>query len=282
VIPLIDLNEYKKDCGSMTSISRSPSFDVTGRVALVTGGSRGIGLAIGSALAGAGARVVLAARHAEEVEAAANQLREGSGLDVIGVAANISKAPEIEVLVHATEEAYGPVEILVNNAATNVHFGPVLDADDGMWMKMVETNLLSTVRLCRLIVPGMRRQSRGKIINIASVAGIQPGVAQGVYGALKAALIQLTKSLAQELGPDNIQVNAIAPGLIKTRFAQVLHETPAIRSRVERATPLGRIGEPSEIGGAALYLASPASDFTTGAVLVIDGGMTLGSFAMPD
>jgi NAD(P)-dependent dehydrogenase (short-subunit alcohol dehydrogenase family) len=103
-----------------------------------------------------------------------------------------------------------------------------------------------------------------------------------VYGALKAALIQLTKSLAQELGPDNIQVNAIAPGLIKTRFAQVLHETPSIRSRVEHATPLGRIGEPGEIAGAALYLASSAADFTTGAVMVIDGGMTLGSFAMPD
>ena len=265
----------------MTSVSANPSFDITGRVALVTGGSRGIGLAIGSTLAGAGARVVLAARHMDEVQAAATQLRE-SGLEVIGVAANISKAPEIEVLVHATEEAYGPVEILVNNAATNVHFGPVLDADDGMWMKMVETNLLSAVRLCRLVVPQMRRLQRGKIINIASVAGIQPGVAQGVYGALKAALIQLTKSLAQELGPDNIQANAIAPGLIKTRFAQVLHETPSIRSRVEHATPLGRIGEPSEIAGAALYLASPASDFTTGAVLVIDGGMTLGSFAMPD
>lgn len=261
----------------------SPSvgpFDLTGRVALVTGGSRGIGLAIGSALAGAGARVVLAARHADAVEAAAEQLRAAGG-EARGIAANIGKAPEIEALVRAAEEAYGPVEILVNNAATNIHFGPVLDADDGMWMKMVETNLLSTVRLCRLIVPGMRLRHRGKIINIASVAGIQPGVAQGVYGALKAALIQLTKSLAQELGPENIQVNAIAPGLIKTRFAQVLHETPSIRSAIEKATPLGRIGEPSEIAGAAVYLASPASDFTSGSVLVVDGGMTLGSFALP-
>jgi NAD(P)-dependent dehydrogenase (short-subunit alcohol dehydrogenase family) len=257
-----------------------PSFDLTGRVALVTGGSRGIGQAIGTALAGAGARVVLAARHPEEVEAAAQQLRE-SGLEAHGLSANISKAPEIEALVRATEAAYGPVDILVNNAATNIHFGPVLDADDGMWMKMVETNLLSTVRLCRLVVPGMRLRRTGKIINIASVAGIQPGVAQGVYGALKAALIQLTKSLAQELGTDNIQVNAIAPGLIKTRFAQVLHETPSIRNAIERATPLGRIGEPHEIAGAALYLASPASDFTTGTVLVVDGGMTLGSFATP-
>lgn len=255
-----------------------PSFDLTGRTALVTGGSRGIGLAIGSALAGAGANVVLAARHAEQVEAAAEELRQ-QGAQVVGVGANVSKADEIATLVDAVEAAFGPVDILVNNAATNVHFGPVLDADDAMWMKMLETNLLSTVRLCRRIVPGMRERKQGKIVNIASVAGISPGVGQGVYGALKAALIQLTRSLAQELGPDNIQVNAIAPGLVKTRFAQVLHETPQIRERIERATPLGRIAEPDEIAGAALFLASPASDFTTGSVLVVDGGMTLGSFA---
>jgi NAD(P)-dependent dehydrogenase (short-subunit alcohol dehydrogenase family) len=257
------------------------SFDLTGRTALVTGGSRGIGLAIGAALAGAGAHVVLAARHADEVEAAATQLRE-AGAEVIGVPANVSKAQDIETLAHATEAAFGQVDILVNNAATNVHFGPVLDADDGMWLKMVETNLLSAVRLCRRVVPGMRTRRWGKIVNVASVAGIQPGIGQGVYGALKAALIQLTKSLAQELGPDNIQVNAVAPGLVKTRFASVLHETPAIRAAIERATPLGRIAEPDEIASAVLYLASPAASFTTGTVLVVDGGMTLGSFAAPE
>jgi len=258
-----------------------PSFDVSGRTALVTGGSRGIGLAIGAALAGAGARVALAARHEDEVRAAA-ELLNANGAQVIGIGANVSKADEVARLVDAVEAAFGPVDILVNNAATNVHFGPVLDADDGMWMKMVETNLLSAVRLCRRIVPGMRERKHGKIINTASVAGIQPGTGQGVYGALKAALIQLTKSLAQELGPDNIQVNAIAPGLVKTRFAQVLHETPQIRRAIERSTPLGRIAEPDEIAGAALYLASPASDFTTGHVLVVDGGTTLGAFSAPE
>jgi NAD(P)-dependent dehydrogenase (short-subunit alcohol dehydrogenase family) len=258
-----------------------PSFDLSGRTALVTGGSRGIGLAIGAALAGAGARVALAARHEEQVRAAAQQL-DATGTQVIGIGANVSKADEVERLVDAVEAAFGPVDILVNNAATNVHFGPVLDADDGMWLKMVETNLLSAVRLCRRVVPGMRARKHGKIINTASVAGIQPGTGQGVYGALKAALIQLTKSLAQELGPDNIQVNAIAPGLVKTRFAQVLHETPQIRRAIERSTPLGRIAEPDEIAGAALYLASPASDFTTGHVLVVDGGTTLGAFSMPE
>src|SRR5262245_7486917 len=131
------------------------TLDLTGRTALVTGGSRGIGLAIGAALAGAGARVTLAARHADAVEAAAAQLRE-TGAETIGVAANVGKAEEIARLVDAAEAAFGPVDILVNNAATNVHFGPVLDADDGMWLKMVETNLLSAVRLCRRVVPGMR------------------------------------------------------------------------------------------------------------------------------
>lgn len=258
-----------------------PSFDLSGRTALVTGGSRGIGLAIGAALAGAGARVALAARHEDQVRAAAEHLN-ANGAQVIGIGANVSKADEVARLVDAVEAAFGPVDILVNNAATNVHFGPVLDADDGMWLKMVETNLLSAVRLCRRVVPGMRARKHGKIINTASVAGIQPGTGQGVYGALKAALIQLTKSLAQELGPDNIQVNAIAPGLVKTRFAQVLHETPQIRRAIERSTPLGRIAEPDEIAGAALYLASPASDFTTGHVLVVDGGTTLGAFSTPE
>src|SRR5262245_13916596 len=178
-----------------------PTFDLTERTALVTGGSRGIGLAIGAALADAGARVVLAARHADAVEAAAAQLREG-GSQVIGVAANVGRSDDIQTLVEAAEAAFGPVDILVNNAATNVHFGPLLDADDGMWLKMVETNLLSAVRLCRLVVPGMRQRRRGKIVNVASIAGIQPGVGQGVYGALQAGLIQLTTSLAAELGSD--------------------------------------------------------------------------------
>lgn len=258
-----------------------PSFDLHERTAIVTGGSRGIGLAIGTALAAAGANVVLAARHGEDAEAAAAELR-AEGLSVAGVAANVSRAADCEALVTTATETFGPVDILVNNAATNLHFGPLLDADDGMWLKMVETNLLSAVRLTRLVVPGMRERRRGKIVNTASVAGINPGTGQGVYGALKAALIQLTRSLAQELGPDNIQVNAIAPGLVRTRFAQVLHETPQIRRAIERATPLGRIGEPVDIAGAALYLASPASDFQTGTVMVVDGGTTLGGFASPE
>ena len=251
------------------------------QTALVTGGSRGIGLAIAHALAGAGANVVVAARHGDEVELAAQSIRESGG-KAVAVAANVSRAEDVAALVRSAENAYGPVDILVNNAATNLHFGPLLDADDGIWAKMIETNLLSAVRLCRLVVPGMRVKGHGKIINIASIAGIQPGIGQGVYGALKAALIQLTRSLAVELGPDNIQVNAIAPGLIQTRFAQVLHETPTIRQSVEHATPLGRIGEPDEIAGAALYLASSASSFMTGHVLVVDGGLTLGGFGSHD
>ncbi len=257
-----------------------PNYDLSGKVALVTGGTRGIGLAIASALGSAGARVVVAGRKPEGVAHATEQLK-AEGIEVLGVPANISRPEDTERLVQQAETTFGPVEILVNNAATNIHFGPLLDADDGMWMKMVETNILGAVRLCRLVVPGMKERQAGKIINIASVAGILPGTMQGIYSATKAAIISITRSLAQELGSFNIQVNAIAPGVIKTRFASVLVETPQIRKSVEAMAPLHRVGTPDEIAGIALYLASPASNFTTGAVMVVDGGLTIGGHAGP-
>jgi NAD(P)-dependent dehydrogenase (short-subunit alcohol dehydrogenase family) len=257
-----------------------PNFDLTGKVALVTGSTRGIGLAIADALASAGARVVIVGRKPEGVAAAVEQLK-AAGANVLGVPANISRPDDVQQLLQQAEATFGPVDILVNNAATNVHFGPMLDADDGMWMKMFETNIMGAVRLCRLVVPGMRERSAGKIINVASVAGIMPGTMQAIYSATKAAIISITRSLAQELGAFNIQVNAIAPGVIKTRFANVLVETPSIRKSVEAIAPLHRIGMPEEIAGIALYLASPASDFTTGAVMVVDGGLTIGGHAGP-
>ena len=258
----------------------SPNFDLTGKVAIVTGGTRGIGQAIASALGSAGAHVVIASRKPEGVAAAVEQLK-AEGISVLGVPTNIGKPDDLQRLVQQAETAFGPVDILVNNAAANVHFGPMLDADDGMWAKMFETNIMGAVRLARLVAPGMRERSAGKIINIASVAGIQPGTMQAIYSATKAAIISITRSLAQELGTFNIQVNAIAPGVIKTRFANVLVETPQIRKSVEAMAPLHRIGTPDEIAGIALYLASPASNFTTGAVMVVDGGLTIGGHAGP-
>src|SRR5579871_3196196 len=258
----------------------SPNFDLTGKVAIVTGGTRGIGQAIASALGSAGAHVVVASRKPEGVASAVEQLK-AEGISVLGVPTNIGRPDDLQRLVQETESTFGPVDILVNNAAANVHFGPMLDADDGMWAKMFETNIMGAVRLSRLVVPGMKERQSGKIINIASVAGIQPGTMQAIYSATKAAVISVTRSLAQELGTFNIQVNAIAPGVIQTRFANILVETPQIRKSVEAMAPLHRIGTPDEIAGIALYLASPASDFTTGAVMVVDGGLTIGGHAGP-
>lgn len=254
----------------------STAIDLSGKVAIITGASRGIGESIARTLAGAGARVVLASRKQESLDEVAAQIR-GAGGEALAIAAHTGKKETLLALAQQTIENYGRIDILVNNAATNPHFGPTLEADDGLWMKTLEVNLMGNVWLTQAVVPQMRQQGGGKIINIASIVGLNPGRFQGIYSATKAALISLTRSLAMELGPDNIQVNAIAPGLVKTKFAQVLWENESMMQLVESRTPLGRIGQPDEIAGMALWLASPFSDFTTGAVMVIDGGVTVGS-----
>jgi NAD(P)-dependent dehydrogenase (short-subunit alcohol dehydrogenase family) len=165
--------------------------------------------------------------------------------------------------------------VLVNNAATNPHFGPVLDAADSMWQKTFEVNIMGAFWLIQAAVPHMKARGGGKIINVASVNGLRPGTMQGVYSSTKAALINLTQTLAMELAGDNIQVNAIAPGLIKTKFAEALWSDDAILENITARMPAKRIGEPDEIAGMALYLASPASSYTTGQVMVVDGGVTV-------
>lgn len=254
----------------------STAIDLSGKVAIITGASRGIGESIARTLANAGARVVLASRKQESLDEVAAQIR-GAGGEALAIAAHTGKKETLLALAQQTIDTYGRIDILVNNAATNPHFGPTLDADDGLWMKTLEVNLMGNVWLTQAVVPQMRQQGGGKIINIASIVGLNPGRFQGIYSATKAALISLTRSLAMELGPDKIQVNAIAPGLVKTKFAQVLWENESMMQMVESRTPLGRIGQPDEIAGMALWLASPFSDFTTGAVMVIDGGVTVGS-----
>jgi NAD(P)-dependent dehydrogenase (short-subunit alcohol dehydrogenase family) len=163
----------------------------------------------------------------------------------------------------------------VNNAATNPHFGLLLTADEGQWQKILDVNVIGYFRVAKAVVPEMQKRSGGKIINIASVAGLRPMSAMGIYSVSKAAVLMLTQVLAQELGPHNIQVNAIAPGVIKTRFSSVLWQTESIARSIQAATPLGRFGEVDDLTAAALYLASPASDFMTGAVMRIDGGMSV-------
>jgi len=251
-------------------------FDLSAKVALVTGASRGIGQRIATHLAQAGAKVVLASRKQEALDAAAAEINDNGG-EALAIAAHTGEKATLHNLVRRTVETWGKVDILVNNAATNPHFGPTLDAQDSLWQKTIEVNLMGNVWLCQQVVPIMRDNGGGTIINVASVAGLRPGHFQGIYSITKAAIISLTQSLAMELGADGIRVNAIAPGLIQTRFARVLWEDETLLKQIEDKTPLGRIGQPQEIASLALWLASDASSFATGETFVVDGGLTLGS-----
>lgn len=251
-------------------------FDLSGKVAIITGGSRGIGLAIAEAFAQHGAKVAVSSRKQDGVESVAEAIRQQGG-DAVAFAAHNGDKSALAHLVESVVAHYGRVDILVNNAATNPHFGPVLDADDGLWQKIIEVNIMGTMWLTQAVVPVMRSQGGGKIINISSVNGLRPGRMQGIYSMSKAAMNSLTQTLAMELASDKIYVNAIAPGLIKTKFAQALWDNEVVLESVMSRTPLNRIGEPDDIAGMAVYLASSASNFATGQVFVVDGGMTVPS-----
>ena len=202
---------------------------------------------------------------------------QAAGGEAVGIAAHSGDKAALHALVDQTLERYGKLDILVNNAAANPHFGAVLDAEDSYWRKTIEVNLMGNLWLSQAAVKVMRAHGGGKIINVASIVGLNPGQFQGIYSITKAAVISLTKTLALELGGDNIQVNAIAPGLIKTKFSQALWENEALMQQIIARMPAGRIGQPMDIAGLAVFLASAASDFTTGAVLVADGGLTVGA-----
>lgn len=249
------------------------SFDLSGRVAIVTGASRGIGKSIAAAYARAGAKVALASRKQDALDEAAHDIRAGGG-EAIGFAAHNGDKDALKALVDQTLSHFGKLDILVNNAAANPHFGATLEAADSYWAKTIEVNLMGNVWLSQRAVQAMRQNGGGKIINVASIVGLRPGRNQGIYSVTKAGIISLTKSLAIELGGDDIQVNAIAPGLVQTKFAQALWGNPELLDHVLARTPAGRIGQPADISGIALYLASSASDFTTGAVLLVDGGIS--------
>lgn len=248
--------------------------DLSGRVAIITGASRGIGRAIALRYAQAGAKVVVASRKLEGVEAVAAEIRGGGG-EALAVAAHVGEEQAVEALVDRAVKTFGGVDIAVNNAATNPHFGAMLDATTSQWDKILEVNLRGAFLLIQRVAPHMKARGAGKIINMASVAGLRPSPAMGIYSVSKAGLIMLTQVMARELGSYNIQVNALAPGVIKTRLSSALWQTPEIADRVVDSTPLGRLGEPQDIVGAALFLASSQSDYITGVTLLVDGGLAL-------
>jgi NAD(P)-dependent dehydrogenase (short-subunit alcohol dehydrogenase family) len=246
-------------------------FDLTGKVALITGGSRGIGLAIAQAYAAAGARLVLASRKQDAVDEAAEIIRQAGG-EALAVAAHTGDGAAVAALVERAVAQYGGLDILVNNAATNPHFGPFLTAEDSHWDKIFDVNVKGYFRVAKACIPVMRQCGGGKIINMASVAGLEPQPMMGVYCVSKAAVLMMTQVLAAETAADNIQVNAIAPGFVKTKFSQVLWSTPDVHDRLVGAIPQRRMAEAEEIAGIAVYLASAASSYTTGATFVVDGG----------
>jgi dehydrogenase/reductase SDR family member 4 len=252
----------------------SSGISLKGKVALVTGGGRGIGRAITHRLAEAGATVVIASRKLENLEATAREFASLPGR-IIPIACHVGRLAEIENLVHQTEAQAGPVDILVNNSATNLGQGPALAATDEMFDKIVEINVKSALRLVRLIVPRMIEcKVGGSIINIASVSGLKPQPGGLLYSFTKAGLIMMTRSWAQEFGPHGIRVNALAPGLIQTDFSEYFWKDDARRKAFETQQPIRRLGQPEDVAGLALHLASDESAFITGQVFVIDGGFT--------
>jgi NAD(P)-dependent dehydrogenase (short-subunit alcohol dehydrogenase family) len=251
----------------MTAIS------LEGKTAIVTGGGRGIGKATTRRLAEAGANVAIASRKLPVLEATAAEFASLPGR-VIAVECHVGRMEQLANLVARTEAELGPIDILVNNSATNIHTGPGLEATDDMFDKMVEINLKSCFRLVNLVAPKMMSRGQGSIINIASISGMRPQRGGLLYSMTKAALIMLTRSWAREFGPHGVRVNAIAPGLIQTEFSRYFWEDPQRMADLVGRQPIGRVGQPEEIGYAALYLASSEASYLTGQVLVIDGGAT--------
>ena len=249
-------------------------LNLRGKVAIVTGASQGIGRAIAQALAQQGASVVIASRKQPAVDAVAAQITEAGG-QAVGMAAHMGDPDQIEHLVRQTQERYGGVDIVVNNAATNPVFGPVVDTDDAVFAKIMQVNVNGPLALAKRTYPLMRGRGGGSVINISSVEGLTPGAGLGLYSVSKSALIALTKVLAREWGVDRVRANVICPGLVNTKFSQALISNQRILKQVLARQALPQIAEPDDIAGLALFLASEAASFCTGGVYVADGGYTV-------
>jgi NAD(P)-dependent dehydrogenase (short-subunit alcohol dehydrogenase family) len=257
-------------------MSNQSVFDLSGKVALITGASRGIGEAIALAYSQAGAKVVLASRKQVDLDRVAEKIQEAGG-DVLAMAAHTGDMTAITSIVEKAIATYGSMDIVVNNAATNPHFGPILTAEESHWDKILDVNVKGYFRVVKACVESMQARGGGKVINMSSVAGLEPQPMMGVYSVSKAAVLMLTRVLAAELAPYNIQVNAIAPGFVKTKFSAALWQNPQINDAILKRIPQKRMAEPEEIAGLAVYLASPASSFVTGSVFSIDGGQLTGA-----
>jgi len=253
----------------------SSLFDLSGKVALITGSSRGIGRAIAEAMAEAGAKVVISGRKADRCKAAVDELSR-QGHTALGVPCNVSSKDDLRRLTDTTLQAWGRIDILVCNAGINPVFGPLASVEDSAFDKVMGTNVRSTFWLCNMVIPQMAERRDGAVVLMASIAGLRGNAVIGTYGISKAAEMQLARNLALEWGPQNIRVNAIAPGIVRTDFARALWEDKERLARVEAMAPLRRIGQPREIAGIAVFLASAAGAFVTGQTIVADGGITIG------
>ena len=252
-------------------------FDLTGKVAIITGSSRGIGRAIAEAMADQGAKVVISSRKAEACAEVADAInaKHGEGTAIV-IAANISSKEELQHLADETRRQLGKIDVLVCNAASNPYYGPMAGISDDQFRKILDNNILSNHWLVSMVAPEMVERREGSIIIISSIGGLTSSPVIGAYNISKAADFQLARNLAAEFGHAQVRVNCIAPGLIRTDFARALWENPDTLKVVTKHTPMKRIGEPEEIAGAAVFLASKASTFMTGQAIVVDGGSTIG------
>ncbi len=252
-------------------------FDLTGRVALITGSSRGIGFAIARAFARRGARVVISSRKADACERARASI-EAEGGEAIAVPCNVTDKAALRALVETAQARLGPLDALVCNAAANPYYGPLAGISDEAYDRTMNTNVRSNVWLCNLAIPGMAANGGGAVIILSSIAGLVGSRMLGTYALSKAADAQLARNLAVEWGHANVRVNCIAPGIIKTDFAKALYDDPALYAAAVAQSPLGRLGEVEDVAGAAVFLAARAGAFVTGQTIVIDGGTTIGGF----
>jgi NAD(P)-dependent dehydrogenase (short-subunit alcohol dehydrogenase family) len=255
-------------------IVKSTLFDLSGKVAVVTGSTRGIGKSIAAELARAGAKVAVSSRKVEACRQVAEEF-EREGFAVLAQPCNVSRKDELQALIDAVHKKWGRIDIVVANAASNPYFGPLTGISDEAFDKIVASNLKSVLWLAAMTLPGMAQRGGGSFIVVGSIGGILANTVIGAYGISKAADHHLVRNLAAEWGPQNVRVNAIAPGLVKTEFARALWEDEKRAAERIAATPLRRLGEPRDIGGVAVFLASEAAAFITGQVIVADGGVTI-------